>query len=145
MSSYPRDWPKLLRSGYPHINWPRYSDITGEFKLENHKEKNVTIPIPCGQTLGHGDMCSEDRLCDQCREIRKLRSELELAELTIKEHATWEDKTADEIMKWKKRYMKAKHLIVQIHDRCLTARFCCEKDADAVREICRNYLTKEEE
>jgi len=33
----------------------------------------MTVRIPCGQTLGHGESCSADNLCEQCHEILRLR------------------------------------------------------------------------
>jgi len=40
----------------------------------------MTVHIPCGKTLGHGESCSIDNLCEQCREIERLRLEIELYE-----------------------------------------------------------------
>ena len=36
--------------------------------------------VPCGQTLGHGDCCSDGHLCDQCTEIVELRTKTKQSE-----------------------------------------------------------------
>lgn len=33
------------------------------------------LQIPCGQTLGHGEVCQDGHLCDQCGYIDSLEAE----------------------------------------------------------------------
>jgi len=37
---------------------------------------NEEIRIPCRTTLGHGESCTEGRLCSSCTEILELREEV---------------------------------------------------------------------
>jgi hypothetical protein len=45
----------------------------------------MTVEIPCGRVLGHGEYCSEGHLCEYCEELIRCNANVRI---TITEHLT---------------------------------------------------------